>query len=229
MNVFGENIITGDETWCFAYDPATKRQSAEWVGQNSPKPKKLRFQKSRHQTTECRVGGAKLSKTKETTISKITSEEDVNFFFDAEGVIRREFVSEGQKVNAEFYVGVLDRLLKRIRRVRTAKFQSSEWFLLHDNAPSHNTAIVKKFLANRNVAVPHPPPHSPHLAPAEHFLFPKLKFSLKGRHFRTVEEIQCAVTRQLNSISKTAFLEGMKKLKERANKCIDQGGMYFEE
>ena len=29
---FWENIITGDETWCFAYDPATKRQSAEWVG-----------------------------------------------------------------------------------------------------------------------------------------------------------------------------------------------------
>jgi len=38
---FGENIITGYETWCFANDPATKRQSAEWVGQNSPKPKKL--------------------------------------------------------------------------------------------------------------------------------------------------------------------------------------------
>ena len=43
-----------------------------------------------------------------------------------------------------------------------------------------------------------------------------------------MEEIQCAVTREL-IISKTAFLEGMKKLKERANKCIDQGGMYFEE
>jgi hypothetical protein len=44
-----------------------------------------------------------------------------------------------------------------------------------------------------------------------------------------VEEIQCAVTRELNNISKPAFLEGMKKLKERANKCIDLGGMYFEE
>jgi hypothetical protein len=43
-----------------------------------------------------------------------------------------------------------------------------------------------------------------------------------------IEEIQCAVTRELNNISKTAFLEGMKKLKERANKCIDQGEMYFE-
>jgi hypothetical protein len=26
---FWENIITGDETCCFTYDPATKRQSAE--------------------------------------------------------------------------------------------------------------------------------------------------------------------------------------------------------
>jgi hypothetical protein len=37
------------------------------------------------------------------------------------------------------------------------------------------------------------------------------------------------VTRGLNKISKTAFLEGMKKLKKHANKCINQGGMYFEE
>src|SRR5215475_13913122 len=99
---FWENIITGDETWCFAYDPATKRQSAEWVGQNSPKPKKVRFQKSRVMT--------------------------MLIVFSTQVAIHREFVPEGQKVNAEFYVGVFNRLLKRIRRVRTAKFQSSEWF-----------------------------------------------------------------------------------------------------
>jgi hypothetical protein len=37
------------------------------------------------------------------------------------------------------------------------------------------------------------------------------------------------VTRELNNISETAFQECMKELKERGNKCIDQGGMYFEE
>jgi hypothetical protein len=37
------------------------------------------------------------------------------------------------------------------------------------------------------------------------------------------------VTRELNNISKTAFLEGMKKLKKRENKCIYQGEMYFRE
>jgi transposase len=88
--------------------------------------------------------------------------------------------------------------------------QSNEWFLLHDNAPSHKAIIVKKFLANRNVAILHHPHYSPDRAPADYFFFPKLKFSLKGRRFQTVGEIQCAVTRKLNSISKTSFLVGMK-------------------
>jgi len=84
-------------------------------------------------------------------------------------------------------------------------------------------------LQPRNDAVHHHPLYSPDLATAFYFLFPKLKVSLKGQHFQTVEEIQFVVTRELNNISKSAFLEGMKKLKECANKCIHQGGMYFEE
>jgi hypothetical protein len=31
---FWENIIACEGTYCFAYDPATKRQSSEWMGQN---------------------------------------------------------------------------------------------------------------------------------------------------------------------------------------------------
>jgi len=36
-------------------------------------------------------------------------------FSNTEGVIQREFVPEWQEVNAEFYVSVLDQLLKRIQ------------------------------------------------------------------------------------------------------------------
>jgi hypothetical protein len=43
---FFNKIITGDETWCFAYDPETKQQSSKWVGETSPRPKKLKFQMS---------------------------------------------------------------------------------------------------------------------------------------------------------------------------------------
>jgi hypothetical protein len=35
-------VITGDESWCYAYDPETKQQSREWKSSNSPRPKKKR-------------------------------------------------------------------------------------------------------------------------------------------------------------------------------------------
>jgi hypothetical protein len=46
---FFNQIIMEDETWCFACNPETKRQSSKWVGVISPRPKKLKFQRSRHQ------------------------------------------------------------------------------------------------------------------------------------------------------------------------------------
>lgn len=36
---FLKNIITGDETWVYGYDVKTKRQSSQWVGKGSPRPK----------------------------------------------------------------------------------------------------------------------------------------------------------------------------------------------
>jgi hypothetical protein len=48
-NLFNK-IITGDETWCFAYDPETKRQSSKWVDETSHRPKKQKFQKFRIKT-----------------------------------------------------------------------------------------------------------------------------------------------------------------------------------
>jgi len=139
---FFKKIVTGDETWCFAYDPTTKRQSAAWVGETSPRPKNLRFQRSR--------------------VNNML----VNYF-DWQGVIHKEFVTEGETTNAVYYKGVMERLLNRIRRVRPGMCQSGDRFLLHDNAPSHNATIIKQFLAQRQVTVHDHPPYSPNLAPAD--------------------------------------------------------------
>jgi hypothetical protein len=66
-------------------------------------------------------------------------------FFDSQGVVHKEFVPEGKTVNAEFYKGVMDRLLKRIQRVRPAAFCSRDFFLLRNNAPAHKAASVCHF------------------------------------------------------------------------------------
>ena len=41
-----DRVITGDETWCFQYEPETKRQSMQWKTQNSPRSKKARMSRS---------------------------------------------------------------------------------------------------------------------------------------------------------------------------------------
>ena len=47
MQIIFNTIITEDENRRFAYDPETKRQSSEWVGETSPRQKKLKFHDDR--------------------------------------------------------------------------------------------------------------------------------------------------------------------------------------
>ena len=35
---FLSRIITGDESWCYGYDPETKQQSSQWTSPQSPRP-----------------------------------------------------------------------------------------------------------------------------------------------------------------------------------------------
>ena len=79
--------------------------SSEWVGETFPRPKKLKFQRS--------------------CIKNI-----LIIFFDSQGVVHKEFVPEGKRVNVEFYKGVMNRLLKRIHRFRPAVFCSRDFFLV---------------------------------------------------------------------------------------------------
>jgi len=38
--IFLNKITPGDETWCFPYELETKRESSEWVGDTSRRPKR---------------------------------------------------------------------------------------------------------------------------------------------------------------------------------------------
>ena len=142
--------------------------------------------------------------------------------------MHKEFVPEGKTVNAEFYEGVLDCLLKGIQWVRPAEFCSQDFFLLHYNVPAHKTASVCQFLTQKNVTTLYHVPYSPDLSPPDYFLFPKLKMKLKGLHFADVAEIQEATTDELKKVQKEEFLAAFQKLYDRAKACIYASGAYFE-
>lgn len=200
---FLKSIVTGDETWCFQYDPETKRQSAEWLSQGDPRPKKVRQEKSRIKTM-------------------------LMFFYDSKGIVHKEFVPTGQTVNAAFYVEVLKRLLARIARVRPEYRDTGSWSLLHDNAPSHRAILVRDFLGRRNVTMLDHPPYSPDLSPCDFFAFPKLKLTLKGCYFEDIETIQMAATKTLKEVSVKDYAESFQSLIRRCQRCIDAQGDYFE-
>ncbi|UYV67133.1 hypothetical protein LAZ67_4004027 [Cordylochernes scorpioides] len=55
---------------------------------------------------------------------------------------------------------VLKRLIARNRRIRAEYRDEDSWCLLHDNAPSHSSLTVRRFLAKNNVCVLNHPPSS---------------------------------------------------------------------
>jgi len=77
--------------------------------------------------------------------------------------------------------------------------------LHHDNALAHMSLLICSYLAKHHTSVVPHTPYSPDLAPADYFLFPKLKTTLKGRCFQTIEEIQENAIRELRAITQSAL------------------------
>jgi hypothetical protein len=147
-------------------------------------------------------------------------------FFDSQGIVHKEFVPPGQTVNQQFYREVLERLRKRVLRVRPSIAES--WMLQHDNAPCHTALSVTQFLTQKGISVVPQPPYSPDLSPCDFFLFPKLKSHLKGHHFGTVDVIQKAVTDQLKAIPLNDFQHCYEQWEQRLRRCVASQGNYFE-
>jgi transposase len=97
------------------------------------------------------------------------------------------------------------------------------WRLYHDNAPPHASLLIREFLAKQETIVVPQPPYSPDMAPADFLFFPKLKSSLKGRRFQTVEEIDENSIRDFRAILQNAFQNWKKR-----GWCIKRGREYFE-
>ena len=72
------------------------------------------------------------------------------------------------------------------------------------------------------------PPHSPELSPCDFFLFPKLKISLKGHRFGTVDNILKTVTDQLKVLTVNEFEHCYQEWKRRLQRSMGSQGNCFE-
>ena len=148
-------------------------------------------------------------------------------FFDWKGIVLHEFVPPGPMVNRQLYQEVLAHLRDTVCGKRPELWENQTWILHHDNALAHVSLLIRSYLAKHQTSVVPHPPYSPDLAPADFFLFPKLKTTLKGCHFQTIEEIKENAVRELRAITESAFQEAFQQWK-KWERCIASGGDYFE-
>jgi len=153
---FLSRLVTMDETRLYHYDPETKQQSVEWRHSGSPRPKKLRVQKSAGQAV-------------------------ASIFWDQDGILHIDYLPKGQTVNAEYYSSLLVQLKDILKEKRRGKVTNGVLFL--HNAPSHGALATQKKLAYLGFHCLDHPPYFPDVAPSDYHLFPGLKKTIERSLF----------------------------------------------
>jgi hypothetical protein len=89
--MFLNQIITGEETWCFLYGPQVKQQLATW---KLPSP----------------------SRKKKPQQDRPKGKVMLELFFNSSGIVHMEFIPVGATVNKHHYKEILHRLCNPIHR-----------------------------------------------------------------------------------------------------------------
>lgn len=195
------NLITGDETWVYCYDPESKQQSSQWTVKGQPPPTKVVKSRS--------------------VVKKM-----VATFFMMHGHVSTVPVENQRTVTSFWYITeCLPRVIDDSRQFLSRR---SPLLLHHDNAPAHSAHQTGNFLAENNVALVGHPPYSPDLAPCDFFLFPRVKAKLRGRRFPSVDDAVTSYLDEINRITPDEWTECYQNWFKRMRKCVNMHGEYFE-
>ena len=198
-----QKIVAIDETWIRSFEPELKRQSSEWHTKGSPRP--LKFRRSQ-------------------TCPKML----MIFAYDFRGVLTAHRVPTGRTVNKEYYEKYLRTLLRPALRRKRSELINCTPLILHDNASSHKSNVVKELLEGYGWEVLDHPSYSPDLSPPDFDLFPKLKEHLRRVRYDSLDELECAVNAEVRRINFSCLATGIEALPSRWNSVIRSRGDYFE-
>ncbi|KAF2351947.1 Transposase type 1 [Trinorchestia longiramus] len=122
--LFLQQIVTGDETWLYQYDPVDKTQSKQWLPRSGSGPVKAKFERSRGKVMPI-------------------------VFWDAEGILLVDFLENKKIITAVYYEEILRKLSKKIAEKRPGKLLRRVLFH-HDNARAHGARQTRPELCYAN-------------------------------------------------------------------------------
>ena len=148
-------------------------------------------------------------------------------FWDS--LILIDYLQKGKSITGEYYASLLDRFdaILKEKRPHLEKNKCFSITTMHQltrvplQRPNYLVYATKSFTLLH-------PPYSPNLAPSDYFLFPNMETWLGDERFSSNEEIIAATSEYFEGFDKNYFLQGIKKLEYRYNKCIQLKGDYVE-
>jgi histone-lysine N-methyltransferase SETMAR len=197
------DIVTGDESWLYFYQMASKTANMVWLEDEEPRPEVCR-QSFRSQKRMFSV------------------------FINYRGPVCIDMLPEGQHINGHYYAStVLPQVVNCINEQRP-KTSTSRILFHQDNASCHGTQEVKQYIASQHMTIIPHPAYSPDLAPLDFWVWPKLKADMSGLKFHRVQDLAKAVHSQLNSYGEDWYRKCLEQWTTRLQKCIDEEGGYVE-
>ena len=139
-------------------------------------------------------------------------------FFDTQWMVYTNYVPRGKTINAAFILESLQRFMTTFKAKKT-EIAAGEWFMHWENAPVHTAKSVRNILNKNNIQLLDNPPNSSDLAPADFFLFPKLKRELAGITMMQ-EDFKNKLEGVLRTLSKDDFARAFTRWLEHFEKCI---------
>jgi hypothetical protein len=100
--------------------------------------------------------------------------------------------------------------------------------ILHDNARPHLGKVVTDLLSKYKLEVLPHAPYSPDMSPPNFNLFPKLKETICGHHFSSLEEVSAVGTQAIRGLNTSGTLNGIANLPKRWDAVIEKEGDYVE-
>lgn len=140
-------------------------------------------------------------------------------FLDIRGVIHVDWVLKGQTVNQTYHLQVLRTFHKRNGQNSGGKRRLDS----QDNRSTH-----KQFLWKANISVLAHPCYSPDLAPWHFYLLPKIKSTLKGSRFESIEKVKRKPVELMKSLLENDLQHCFQQWKLHMERCRDQGGHHIE-
>jgi len=200
---FLSKVITGDESWCYGYDPETKQASSQWKTPNSPRPKKAR--QVRSNVKRCSLFFRCLRNRAPGICSSWTDCQS--------GILLGGF--EANEIECA---------------KKTPRIVDIGWLVSPSlQRPSSHSFVCDLVFGLSGMDCHSPLSLFTGPSPLWFLFIPdNKKKTLKGKRSATVEEVQTASQEAPNNIKLQQFQRCFTQWEKRLDKCIASNGEYFD-